>query len=289
MTRIIGISSGKGGVGKTTVISNLALALKKLGKKVVMIDCNLSTPHLSYYLGINDYKSTINEVMRNNIDAKSAMYNYEGVKFLPASLNLRDLMGVDLRGFKKLINSMVDQKTDYILLDSAPGLGREAMCVLNAADEILFVTTPFIPMVNDVMRCIDVLRQLGKKKVGIVLNMSTGKKHELFGRTIENVVGVPVVGEIPFDRNMPYSLVMGNPIMRHDDSSNSSISFMQLASTLSGEPYEPPGMVERVIKKFKGVIKAASNKQIRMVQEKEGVENGMFIQENQKGVLKELP
>ena len=54
MTRIIGISSGKGGVGKTTVTANLALALKKMGKRVLMIDCNLSTPHLSYYLGVTD-------------------------------------------------------------------------------------------------------------------------------------------------------------------------------------------------------------------------------------------
>lgn len=289
LTRIIGISSGKGGVGKTTIVANLALALKKLGKKVAIIDCNLSTPHLSYYLGVNDYKMTINDVMRDKVKVKDAVYNYEGVKFLPASLNLKDLVGIDLKRFRKIVLAMAGPKTDFVLLDSAPGLGREAVCVLNAADEILFVTTPFIPMVNDVVRCIDVLKQLGRKKVGVILNMSTGKKHELYGRTIESVVGVPLVGEIPFDKNMSYSLVMGTPMITHNSLSDSSISYMRLASTLSGEHYTPPGNIERTVNRIKGVVSSLSNKQIRITQEKSGVESEMFIQEYQnRGELKEV-
>jgi septum site-determining protein MinD len=289
LTRIIGISSGKGGVGKSTVIANLALALKRLGKRVVMIDCNLSTPHLSYYLGVNDYKITINDVMRGTASLESAIYNYEGVKFLPASLNIRDLMGLDLKKFRKTVLGLVDQKTDYVLLDSAPGLGREAICVLNAADEILFVTTPFIPMVNDVIRCIDVLRQLGRKKVGVVLNMATGEKHELFGKTVENVVGIPVVGEIPFDKNMRYSVVMGTPMINYDSTSDASIAFMQLAATLSGEHYSMPGKIERAVYKLRGALNTLSNKQIRMSQEKDRVESEMFIQERHGRVtLKEV-
>lgn len=282
MTRIIGISSGKGGVGKTTVIANLALALQKFGKKVVMVDCNLSTPHLSYYLGVNDYKVTLNDVMRGTDSVEAAMYNYDGIKFVPASLKLNDLIGVDLRGFKKTIMRLANpDKVDYILLDSAPGLGREAICVLHAADEVLFVTTPFIPMVNDVIRCVDVLKQLGRKKVGIVLNMASGKRHELFGRTVESVVGVPVVGEIPFDKDMLYSLVMGTPTLNYDSNSASSTAFMQLAATLSGEHYEPPSRFVRVLNKVRSVFKDVANQRIRMMQEKDDVESEMFIQEGQ--------
>lgn len=290
MTRIIGISSGKGGVGKTTVTANLALALQKFGKKVVMVDSNLSTPHLSYYLGVNDYRVTLNDVMRGTASVESAMYNYDGVRFVPASLNLNDLIGVDLRKFKKTITQLMDpQKIDYILLDSAPGLGREAICVLHSADEILFVTTPFVPMVNDVIRCVEVLKQLGRKRVGVVLNMTTGKRHELFDSTVENVVGVPVVGEIPFDKNMPYSLVMGTPILNYDSRSNSSIAFMQLAATLSGEHYEPPNRLERAMNGIKGLVHGMTNRRIRMMQEKGDVESEMFIQEGQdKGQLKRI-
>lgn len=282
MTRIIGISSGKGGVGKTTVIANLALALQRLGKKVMMVDCNLSTPHLSYYLGVNNYHATLNDVMRGTASVEAAMYNYDGVRFVPASLKLNDLIGVDLRGFKKTIMRFVNpDKADYILLDSAPGLGREAMCVLNASQEILFVTTPFIPMINDVVRCVDVLKQLGRKKVGIVLNMASGKRYELFGRTVEGVVGMPVVGEVPFDRNMVYSLVMGTPMLSYDPQSESSIAFMQLAATLSGEHYEPPSRLARAFSKVRGAVRGAASSRIKMMQEQDSVEDEIFIQEGQ--------
>jgi len=280
LTRIIGISSGKGGVGKTTVTANLALALNELGQKVLAIDCNLSTPHLSYYLGINDYKSTLNDVMYGKTDKEVAIYRYNGIHFLPASLNLRDLIGLDLRGFKKMVMKFADpDKYDYILLDSAPGLGREAISVLNAADEILFVTTPFVPMVNDVIRCIEVLKRIGHKKVGIVLNMANGKKYELYIKTVERLTGVPVVGTIPFDKNMVYSLVMGDPILKYDNFSDASIRFMEMASKLCGVDYIPPNRIKRGIRKF---VTTLANARIHMMQNEEDLETELFIQEGQK-------
>jgi septum site-determining protein MinD len=281
-TRIIGISSGKGGVGKTTVTANLALALGRLGKRVLMIDCNLSTPHLSYYLGVNDYSMTLNDIMKGRAKAEEPMYNYsyDGVWFLPASLNLKDLIGMDLRKFKRTVTKLAKPGTlDYILLDSAPGLGREAICVLNAADEILFVTAPYVPMVNDVLRSIEVLRQLGKKKVGIVLNMAGNKRHELFDSTVEKVTGVPVVGRIPYDRNMVYSLVMGDPILKHEAMSESSIAFMHMASKLSKVPYDEPDRLKRGIHKVRSRLK---RNDIRMMQDEHDLESEIYLQSGQK-------
>lgn len=280
LTRIIGISSGKGGVGKTTVTANLAIALGKLGHKVLMIDCNLSTPHLSYYLGVNDYKTTLNAVMYDKIKMEGAIYNYDGVSFLPASLNLKDLIGLDLRKFKKTIMKIAKPDIyDYVLLDSAPGLGREAMCVLNAANEILFVTTPYVPMVNDVLRSIEILKHLGRKKVGVILNMASGKKHELYNQTVEKLTGVPVVGRVPFDMNMVYSLVMGDPILKYDSFSDASIGFMDMASRLSDTPYKPPSRLKRTIHKFTRVF---VNNRIRMMQNEEDLQTEIFLQNGQK-------
>ena len=97
-------------------------------------------------------------------------------------------------------------------------------------------------------------------------------------KTVEDVVGAPVVGVIPFEKSMPYSIVMGEPVIAYNASSSASIGFMQLAATLSGENYEPPGKIGLALKRLRGALKSVSNMQIRMTQEKGDVESEMFIE-----------
>ena len=253
--RIIGISSGKGGVGKTTVTSNLALALKSFGMRVTIVDCNISTPHLSYYLGVDSYDKTLNDVLLGKSDARDAIYNYDGIRYVPASLELKDLLGLDLTKFKNTIRRFAEPgKTDFILLDSAPGLGKEAISVMHAADEIIFVTTPFVSSVNDVIRCSEVLKEFGNKKVSIVLNMATGKKHELLPSTVEEVTGLPVLGTIPFDASVVHSLAFGSPVLSYRPDSRASTKFMQLAANLAGADYKPPSRFDDVFTRIRSLV-----------------------------------
>ncbi|MCX6820462.1 MAG: P-loop NTPase [Candidatus Aenigmarchaeota archaeon] len=284
MTRVIGISSGKGGVGKTTVAANLGLALRALGKRVLIVDCNLSTPHLGYYLGITDYKRTLNDVLLDRVAADAAVYNHDGLRVMPASLDMADLIGLDLKKFRKTVVKLADPtKFDFVLLDSAPGLGREAVCVLNAADEILFVTNPFVPMLNDVLRSIGIIKQLGHKKVGVVLNMVTGQGHELFEHTVESVLAVPVVGSIPFDSGMAKSLASGVPIIESAPSASASIGFMRLAASLAGVEYTPPSALSALASRIKSrLLELSRVSDIRVPQSREYVEREMFIQEGQR-------
>jgi len=242
VVRVVGVVSGKGGVGKTTVSVNLAYALKNFGRSVILVDCNLSTPHMAYYLGTSDYKYTLNDVLLGKVNIVSALNNFDGIRHIPASLNLKDVLGVDPVKLKKHIKSlMVPSKVDFIILDSAPGLGREALAVLDAADELLFVTTPFSPMLNDVIRCRDILREIkGDKALNVVLNMVTGEKHELHYKTIADVVSMPVVGQIPYDKSVLHSLVFKSPVVSYKPDSIASIGFMQLASTLTNTEYKTP-------------------------------------------------
>lgn len=239
MTRIIGIVSGKGGVGKSTVAVNLALALRKFKKNVALIDCNLSTPHLSYYLGISDYETTINDVLQDKLNINSAMYSYNGIKYLPASVKFEDLVGVELTKFKKYL-SKVEKKIDFVILDSAPGLGKEALFVMDASSEIIFVTTPFVPMISDIIRCKEVLSQFGQKKMNILLNMVTGNNYELKKEVVEELTGVPVMGELAYDKNIIQGLVFRTPVIEYKPNSLSSINFMKIASLLAEKDYEIP-------------------------------------------------
>lgn len=241
MTRVLGIVSGKGGVGKTTVAVNLALALRNFRKRVILIDCNLSTPHLAYFLGSPDYKFTLNDVLTGRVDIHSALNYCDGIKYIPASLNLEDLIGVEFTSFKQCIEQLKMENVDFIILDSAPGLGRETLMVLDVSSEIIFVTTPFTPMVNDIIRCLEVVKELrGSKTFEIVLNMVNGKKYELDSKIIEKITSVPVIAKIPFDKNVIYSLVARSPLMSYRPNSPASVMFMQLAAVLTGKRYKLP-------------------------------------------------
>lgn len=274
MTRIIGIVSGKGGVGKSTVALNLALALKEFKKTVALVDCNLSTPHLSYYMGTSDYIGTINDVLRDKMDIQSALYNYSGVRYLPASVKFEDLIGVDLAKFKKHL-AKLEKNTDFVILDAAPGLGKEALFVMDASREIMFVTSPFVPMIGDVIRCKEVLKQFGEKKMSILLNMVTYSRHELKKGVVEEVTGVPVVGEIPYDGNVMQSLVMRYPLLEYKPDSLASINFMRIASLLTEKDYEIPMKVKwhRLFTTVKNIL-APSN--IKMSDKAEDVKKELL-------------
>src|SRR3972149_804170 len=107
MTRAIGIVSGKGGVGKTTLAINLAAALARhYNKRTALVDCNLTTSHISLYLGIYHKTTTLNHVLREERSMDEATHQHEsGMKIVPASLSLSDLDGVDILKIKDRVRS----------------------------------------------------------------------------------------------------------------------------------------------------------------------------------------
>lgn len=252
MARIIGIVSGKGGVGKTTFATNLGIALSGFGKRVVVVDCNITTPHLAYYLGAKNYSITLNDVLRKDVDVKFAPMDKDGVMFIPGSENLNDIAKVEIDDLKKYVEKLsANNVYDYIVLDSAPGLGREAIATLKACNEIIFVTTPTIPNIMDVTRCAEVANKLGHKRFSIVLNMVRGKEFELRIEDAQKIFGTPVLGMIPFDENVMDSTAQGIPYLWYKTNSRTSEHFMSIAANLIGIEYKKPSIFQRVKKLFR--------------------------------------
>ncbi|MFH8132209.1 MAG: cell division ATPase MinD [Candidatus Aenigmatarchaeota archaeon] len=252
MARVIGIISGKGGVGKTTLTANLGASLAHFFKKnVTVIDCNITTSHLSLYLGIHFCPTSLNKVLRNEISIEEALYkHYSGANIVPASLSWKDLEGVDVIQIKDSIKKLFD-KTDIILLDAAPGLGREALAAIKACDEVIFVTTPYVPCVMDVIRCLEVVNEIGVKPLGIVLNMVGNERYEMKKKEIEQLTGLPVIASIPSDKNVLKSLALRTPVVLFNKKSKASREIIKLASTLIGETYREEGFFSRIFKKLR--------------------------------------
>lgn len=254
MSRIIGVVSGKGGVGKTTVVANLGAVLaERFAKRVVIVDCNLTTSHLSMYLGLHQAPTTINDVLRGEAEISEAAYIHEsGMTVVPASLSSGEGGEFEIGRLKNVVGKLFGG-ADVVLLDSAPGLGKEAMATIGASDEVLFVTNPNTPAVMDVIRCSKAAGRTGVRKLGIVLNMVHGESHELSVREVEQLAELKVIAIVPFDKNVMRSLDARKPVITYNPNSGASRAFVRLASHLVSEagPRHRAGLLHRILKFFR--------------------------------------
>ena len=236
MTRLIILTSGKGGVGKTTIVANLGAALAHRFKRdVTIVDCNLTASHLSILLGMHYHPITLNHVLRREKHINEAIYDHpSGMKIIPASLQLKDLIKTDISKLNRRLKKLKG-KTEIIFLDSSPGLGKEAVAAIKASDEILFVTKPDIMSVSDVIRGKEFIGKIKKEPMGIVLNMVTRGGHELTQKEVEIMTELPVIAIIPHDKNVLKSLAKKIPVVLHKPRSSASKELRKLAGFIIGE------------------------------------------------------
>ncbi len=236
MREIIGVVSGKGGVGKTTTTVNLGMAMHKLGENVVILDGDVKNPNFGMHLGVLNYHVTLNEAIEKDMPLFEALHIHEtGLRFIPSHISLHYL-NTDSEKLKDMFG-MFDSK---VIIDSPPGLGKDSLDVINACDKILVVTGPYLPDVTDCMKTIEVARDMGKKVAGIVLNSVRYEDYEIPAEEIESITGVKILKKIPWDENVLRSLARKRPLVDLQDVSPAAISYYELASKLTGIKYRKP-------------------------------------------------
>lgn len=244
MTRLILLTSGKGGVGKTTLTSNLAAALAYFGENVIAMDANLTTPNLGLQLGMHLTPHTLHDVLKGESNLNDAIYPHPyGFRVIPASLGLDDLKGVDVGRLPEISFSLLG-KADYIIMDSAAGLGREAMSALSASDEIIIVTNPELPAVADALKILNIAKESNIKITGTVVNRIKGNRHELSTEEIKGILGTPIIAEIPEDSNVAKSIAAKKPLIEYSPNSPAAVEIKKLAALLTGKKYEKPKLVK---------------------------------------------
>lgn len=232
MSKIIGIISLKGGVGKTSSVIALGDAIADRGKRVLLVDGNLSAPNLGLHLDLINPEKTLHHVLDKKANISEAIYNIDNMDILPASrffnFNINPLKLKD-----KLKN--IRNKYDFILIDSSPALNDETLASMLASDELFIVTTPDYPTLSTTLRAIKLAKQRGTKIDGLILNKVYDKDFELSLKDIEETVGVPILAVIPNDLNVLRALSEFKPLTRYKPKSNASKEYCKLACALIGE------------------------------------------------------
>jgi MinD-like ATPase involved in chromosome partitioning or flagellar assembly len=244
MGDVIGIVSLKGGVGKTSTVVSLGAAIATFGKKVLLIDGNLSAPNLGLHLNIIDPEITLHHVLSRKAKIKDSIQKMGEFDLIPASIVFnRKVNPLNLKDKIKHLK----QSYDYIIIDSSPSLKEETLGVMLASDAILVVTTPDHPTLSTTISAITHAKKRGTKINGLVLNRVHNKNFELSLKDVEKTSGVPVMAVIPHDVNILKALSKFKPFIKYKPKSAGAEEYLRLAAALTGEKYKPV-KVKRLMK-----------------------------------------
>ena len=248
MTKIITVCSGKGGVGKTTTSTNLAAALQQMGKDVTLIDANVTTPNLGLHLGIYEVPKTLHDVLQGKATLSEATYLHPlGFKVVPSSLNI-NVLDAKIKKNLKSILSKINSSSDYIIIDSAPGLGNEARFAIGASDEVLIVSNPEMPAIVDALKTIKMAEKFGTKVRGVVLNKVYGN-NEMSLKNAEHFLDTNVIGIIPEDKSMKMALRKREPLITVRPNARASKAYRRLARRIDNQEVKPT-LIESLASKF---------------------------------------
>lgn len=261
-TRVLAVASGKGGVGKTNFVVNLAIALQEVGKKAIIFDADLGMANIDVVLGIVP-SYTLTHVIRGQKTLQEiVLEGPQGVKFLPGSAGVEDLVQLSEAQIQELIRqwNSLEERFDYILVDTGAGLHSDVLNFLRAADDIVIVLTPEPPSITDAYSLIKVLAQKElKADVHMVVNQVD---HEEEGRQIFKRISrvaqdflslnLRFLGAIPADDKVGAAVKRQKPFLLVYPNTVASKGIRTIVQRLLDEPEKPAGGMKQFLTKMLG-------------------------------------
>jgi septum site-determining protein MinD len=254
--RVIVITSGKGGVGKTTSTANIAVALARKGKKVVAVDTDIGLRNLDVVMGLES-RIVYNfiDVIEGNCRLSQALVRDKRVEslYLLPTAQTRTKDAVSPAQMEELCKQLRPDY-DFILLDCPAGIEGGFKNAAAGADEALVVTTPEIPAVRDADRIIGMLESMGKSPIRLIINRFRAimvKNNDMLSqKDILDVLAVKLLGLVPEDDSVIKSANRGEPLTFGADSPAAQ-EFANIAARMLGESvpwlnldvYEPRGLI----------------------------------------------
>jgi ATP-binding protein involved in chromosome partitioning len=246
---LVAVASGKGGVGKTTVAVNLALALARLGHKVGLLDADVYGPNVPIMLGTRQEPQATQ-------DKRIISVEVQGIKMISMGLLSPGDKPMIWRGpmlhsvITQFLRSVLWGELDYLIIDLPPGTGDVQLTLIQtvAVTGAVVVTTPSTVALADVRKAIEMFRQVNVEVLGVVENMSTfacphcNKPIDIFGHgegaKTAHEYGVPVLGEIEIDPRIRIGGDTGQPVALLGDAAPGAKSLYSLARAVTARLIE---------------------------------------------------
>ena len=260
MGEVIVITSGKGGVGKTTTTANIGIGLSGLGKKVLVIDTDLGLRNLDVVMGLeNRIVYNLVDVINGNCRLKQALVRdkrFPELYLLP-SAQTKDKSSVSPEQMKKLVDDLRDEY-DFVLLDCPAGIEQGFKNAIAGADRAIIVTTPEVSAIRDADRIIGLLEAEELKKIELVINrirMDMVKRGDMMSvEDVVDILAIDLIGVVPDDESIVIATNEGEPLVGSDTQAGKA--FANICHRVLGE--EVPIMefeTESILKKIANLFK----------------------------------
>lgn len=238
--KVVTITSGKGGVGKTTAVANLAVALAADGAKVVCIDGDIGLRNLDVVMGLeNRIVYDIVDIIEGRCRLRQAMIRDKRLPelYLIPAAQTRDKTAVSPSDMIRVCKEL-RQEVDWVLIDSPAGIERGFKNSIAAADSVLVITNPEVSAVRDADRVIGILEAEGKGSPQLILNRlnpAMVKQHDMLSADdVLDLLAIKLIGIVPEDAGVIVGTNRGNPVAL-DPKSRAGQAFRNIARRMKGE------------------------------------------------------
>lgn len=260
MGEVIVITSGKGGVGKTTTTANIGTGLAKLNKKVVLIDTDIGLRNLDVVMGLeNRIVYNLVDVIEGSCRPKQAMIKdkrYSNLFLLP-SAQTRDKTSVNPEQMKALVDELKEE-FDYVLLDCPAGIEQGFKNAIAGADRAIVVTTPEVSAIRDADRIIGLLGAAELSKIQLVVNrirMDMVKRGDMLSvDDVLDILAVDLIGVVPDDEAIVVATNEGEPLVGKGNQAGKAYANICLRVTGEDVPImelSDDGFFTKLVKLFK--------------------------------------
>ena len=239
MSEVIVITSGKGGVGKTTTTANIGAGLAKLGKKVVLVDTDIGLRNLDVVMGLeNRIVYNLVDVVEGNCRMRQALIKdkrYPNLSLMP-SAQTRDKTAVTPEQMKKLIEELKEE-FEYIILDCPAGIERGFQNAIAGATSAIIVTTPEVSAIRDADRIIGLLEASEIRDVSLIVNkirVNMVKRGDMMSvEDVIDILAIDLIGIVPDDENIVVASNDGEPLV--GSYTKAGTAYMNICGRILGE------------------------------------------------------